>query len=157
MNRRIPEIERLSAWINQAFGAVMARELGTTGFKSRYVVTGWANVNEYGNYNWTHIHPNNHWCGVYYVDTGDPAPSIVQHGLIEFLDPRPAIGVFDFPGITATGTWAMKSESGLMLMVPSWLRHSVLSCFGKGTRITIVFNLRVTELSVEDAKAGTEK
>lgn len=147
MSWQVPELERFNQWINQAFGAVMAREFGTTEFKTRYSVMGWANVNEYGDYNRTHIHSNYHWSGVYYVEIGQPNPSLMPNGAIEFLDPRPAIGVFDFPGITATGTWTIHPETGLMLLFPSWLRHSVLPYFGEGTRITIAFNLRVAELS----------
>ena len=150
MNWRIPEVERLSQWINQAFGMIMGRELGTTDFKSRCAVKGWANINEYGDYNRTHIHSNNHWSGVYYVEIGNPSPTVVMNGAIEFLDPRPAIGVYDFPGITATGTWTLVPKPGLMLLFPSWLRHTVLPYLGERERITIAFNLRVDELSFNE-------
>jgi uncharacterized protein (TIGR02466 family) len=150
----VPELESLRQWIHQAFGAIMGRELGTAEFKSRYVVTGWANINEYGDYNRTHIHPNHHWSGVYYVDVGKPDQSVGPNGAIEFLDPRPAIGVFDFPGVTATGTWTLLPESGLMLMFPSWLRHAVLPYYGESSRITIAFNIRVGDLTRTDEAAG---
>ncbi len=146
----VPEVEYLNQWIHQAFSTIMGRELGTADFKSRCLVTGWANINEYGDYNRTHIHSNNHWSGVYYVDLGDPSPSAGPNGAIEFLDPRPAIGVFDFPGITATGTWTLLPKPGLMLMFPSWLRHAVLPYFGERARITIAFNIRVAELSFNE-------
>jgi uncharacterized protein (TIGR02466 family) len=151
---QVPELERFRHWIHQAYSAVMARELGTAAFTSRYVVTGWANVNEYGDYNRTHIHSNNHWSGVYYVDIGQPTASLVPNGAIEFLDPRPAVGVFDLPGVTASGTWTIQPETGLMLLFPSWLRHSVLPYFGEGTRITVAFNLRLVELSIDEEKAA---
>jgi uncharacterized protein (TIGR02466 family) len=154
MDWQVPELERLSQWIHQAFGSIMGRELGTTDFKSRYVVTGWANINEYGDYNRTHIHSNHHWSGVYYVDIGNPDQSVGPNGAIEFIDPRPAVGVFDFPGITATGTWTLLPEPGLMLLFPSWLRHSVLPYFGEKPRITIAFNLRVGELSLNEEAVG---
>ncbi|MDX1575010.1 MAG: putative 2OG-Fe(II) oxygenase, partial [Kiloniellales bacterium] len=69
-------------------------------------------------------------------------------------DPRPAIGVFDFPGITATGTWTLMPEPGLMLMFPSWLRHAVLPYYGESSRITIAFNIRVGELTRTEESAG---
>ena len=150
MNWKIPELEKFTEWVDRAFGAVMAAELGTTRFKSRYSVVAWANVNEYGDYNRTHIHSNNHWSGVYYVDIGQPMPSHTPNGDIEFLDPRPVVGVFDFPKISAAGTWTIQPESGLMLLFPSWLRHSVLPYFGEGVRVTIAFNIRVTDLSLDD-------
>ncbi len=154
MDWQVPELKRLSQWIHQAFGSIMGRELGTTDFKSRYVVTGWANINEYGDYNRTHIHSNHHWSGVYYVDIGNPDQSVGPNGAIEFIDPRPAVGVFDFPGITATGTWTLLPEPGLMLLFPSWLRHSVLPYFGDKSRITIAFNIRVGELSLNEKTVG---
>lgn len=79
MSWEVPELKQLGAWINQAFGAVMSRELGTKAFQYRYGVNAWANVNEGGDYNRTHTHPNNHWSGVYYVDTGRPDPNIVPN------------------------------------------------------------------------------
>ncbi len=154
MDWQVPELERLSQWIHQAFGSIMGREIGTTDFKSRYVVTGWANINEYGDYNRTHIHSNHHWSGVYYVDIGNPDQSVGPNGAIEFIDPRPAVGVFDFPGITATGTWTLLPKPGLMLLFPSWLRHSVLPYFGDKSRITIAFNIRVGELSLNEEAVG---
>jgi uncharacterized protein (TIGR02466 family) len=154
MDWQVPELKRFSQWIHQAFGSIMGRELGTTDFKSRYVVTGWANINEYGDYNRTHIHSNHHWSGVYYVDIGNPDQSVGPNGAIEFIDPRPAVGVFDFPGITATGTWTLLPEPGLMLLFPSWLRHSVLPYFGDKSRITIAFNIRVGELSLNEETVG---
>ena len=147
MSWPVPELAQLKQWIDQAFGMIMGRELETTEFKSRHAIGGWANINEYGDYNRTHIHSNHHWSGVYYVDLGDPSPEIGPNGAIEFLDPRPAVGVFDLPGVTATGTWTILPEPGLMLMFPSWLRHAVLPYYGEGMRITIAFNLRVAELS----------
>jgi uncharacterized protein (TIGR02466 family) len=150
----VPELKSLRQWIHQAFGAIMGRELGTTEFKTRYAVVGWANINEYGDYNRTHIHSNNHWSGVYYVDIGKPDQSVGPNGAIEFLDPRPANGVFDFPGVTATGTWTLLPEPGLMLMFPSWLRHAVLPYYGESSRITIAFNIRVGDLTRTDEAAG---
>lgn len=150
----VPELESLRRWIDQGFGAIMGRELETTEFKSRYAVVGWANINEYGDYNRTHIHSNNHWSGVYYVDIGKPDQSVGPNGAIEFLDPRPAVGVFEFPGITATGTWTLLPESGLMLMFPSWLRHAVLPYYGESSRITVAFNIRVGDLVRTDESPG---
>ena len=154
MNWSLPEVAQLSHWINQAFGMVMGRELETIDFKSRYVIASWANINEYGDYNRTHIHSNHHWSGVYYVDVGNPSPDVGPNGAIEFLDPRPAVGVFDLPGITATGTWTILPKPGLMLMFPSWLRHAVLPYYGESRRITMAFNLRVAELTSDPEAAG---
>jgi uncharacterized protein (TIGR02466 family) len=154
MSWDVPELKQLGTWINQAFGAVMSRELGTKAFQYRYAVNAWANVNENGDYNRSHSHPNNHWSGVYYVDTGEPDPEVVPNGAIEFIDPRPAADVFEFPGAFLPATWTLQPESGTMLMFPSWLRHGVLPYFGKGPRISIAFNLCVSELSLQTPSNG---
>ncbi len=150
----VPELESLRRWIDRGFGAIMGRELETTEFKSRYAVVGWANINEYGDYNRTHIHSNKHWSWLYYFDIGKSENSGGPNGAIEFLDPRAPVGVFEFPGITATGTWTLLPESGLMLMFPSWLRHAVLPYYGESSRITVAFNIRVGDLVRTDESPG---
>ena len=148
MNWKIPELEQFKQWIDQAFDSIMSCELGTADFKARYVVAGWANVNDHGDYNASHIHSNSHWSGVYYVDIGKPISSRLRNGAIEFLDPRSAVGVYDYPTFTSSGKQTIQPETGLMLLFPSWLRHTVLPYYGKSARITVAFNLRVDELSV---------
>jgi len=152
-NWKVPELQQLQRWIDQAYGAVMCQQLDTTRFKSRFTRIGWANVNESGHYNRTHIHPNAHWSGVYYVDMGQPDPSLIHNGAIELLDPRPAVGVYTLPGVTTSGAGALQPKTGMMLLFPSWLRHSVLPYRGQGPRITISFNLRVEELSFDEEVA----
>ena len=152
-NWKVPELQQLQRWIDQAYGAVMCQQLDTTRFKSRFTRIGWANVNESGHYNRTHIHPNAHWSGVYYVDMGQPDPSLIHNGAIELLDPRPAVGVYTLPGVTTSGAGALQPKTGMMLLFPSWLRHSVLPYRGQGPRISISFNLRVEELSLDEEAA----
>lgn len=154
MSWDVPELGRLGAWIKQGFGAVMHRELGTDAFRFRYTVTAWANVNESGDYNRTHMHPNNHLSGVYYVDTGEPDPSLIPNGAIEFLDPRPAVGVYDLPGVVVPSTWTVQPEAGTLLMFPSWIRHAVLPYVGEGPRISIAFNLSLSDLSLKKPGEG---
>ena len=149
MSWEVAELEPLKGWINKAYGAVMGRELGTEGFQSRFSAVAWANVNESGDYNRAHTHANNHWSGVYYVDTGRPDPAIMPNGAIELFDPRPAVSVFTLPGVPDVSTWTIHPDVGTMLLFPSWLRHGVLPYFGEGPRISIAFNLRVREVSTK--------
>lgn len=149
------ELELLREWINQAFGEVMHCELATKGFEARYAITAWANINESGDYNSTHIHPNNHWSGVYYVDCGRPDPKVSPNGAIEIVDPRSAAGVYKLPTVRASGIWTLQPEPGTMLLFPSWLRHSVLPYVGEGPRISISFNLRVNRLTFS-AESGSD-
>ena len=149
MSWEVPEVARLKDWINRAYGAVMCSELGTEGFHSRYNITAWANVNQSGDYNRSHLHSNNHWSGVYYVETGRLDPTVMPNGAIEMVDPRPAATVFGLPGHDIPSTWTIHPDAGVMLMFPSWIRHSVLPFRGEGPRISIAFNLRIRELSLK--------
>ena len=151
----LPELELLRKWINQAFGEIMRCELATKGFEASYAISAWANVNESGHYNTTHIHANHHWSGVYYVDCGRPDPKVSPNGAIEIVDPRSAAGVYKLPNVRASGIWNLQPEPGTMLMFPSWLRHSVLPYVGEGPRISIAFNLRVSQLTFSDER-GTD-
>jgi uncharacterized protein (TIGR02466 family) len=149
-----PEIQQLGQWVQEAFGAVMEREIGTRAFDCRLAVTAWANVNVDGNYNRHHTHANNHWSGVYYVDLGEPDLSVSPNGAIEFLDPRGANGVYDLPGVNTLTTWTIQPEAGMMLFFPSWIRHGVLPFHGQGERISIAFNLRVGDLRLQGPTVG---
>jgi uncharacterized protein (TIGR02466 family) len=153
MNWPVPEMAQLSQWINQAYRMIMGRELGTNDFKSRYEIAGWANINESGHYNRTHIHSDHHWSGVYYVDCGRPDPKVSPNGAIEIVDPRSAVGVLQLPNSQrASGIWELQPEPGTMLLFPSWLRHSVLPYFGDGPRISVAFNLRVTKFTFSNER-----
>ncbi len=143
-----PEMKQLGEMIHEAFGAAMERELGHRRFTCRLAVSAWANVNAHGHYNRHHTHANNHWSGVYYVDLGQPDSSISPNGAIEFIDPRPAVGVFELGPGSAVSTWTLQPEAGQLLLFPSWLRHGVLPFYGTGERISIAFNLRAQDFSL---------
>ena len=70
-------------------------------------------------------------------------------GAIELIDPRPAVTVYDIPGIPQFSTWTIRPEAGMMLMFPSWLRHGVLPYEGTKERLTIAFNIRIQDLTRE--------
>ncbi len=75
------------------------------------------------------------WSGVVYVDMGDPDAVPADNAYIAFVDPRPA-------NIHAT-TLQIRPEAGLLLMFPAWLPHYVNPYKGKGTRISIAFNVTI--------------
>ena len=150
-----PAIQTISAHLQEAFGAVMEKELGHRAFDCRLSVTAWANVNENGNFNRHHTHANNHWSAVYYVDLGEADESYPANGAIEFIDPRPAVGVFEVEPSLSVSTWTIQPEPGLLLMFPSWLRHGVLPFYGKGTRISVAFNLRAREFRLLQGPGAT--
>ncbi len=142
--RDAPPLKRLLARI-RTMTAEMTRAMMKPG-RHRFSVEGWANLLRRGQYNSLHLHPNSTWSGVYYV-TGNPAPEAGASplsGKIEFVDPR--------PGASATYTVenAMQSRvtlspaAGTMLLFPSWLQHQVHPYEGPGERISIAFNVLVT-------------
>jgi uncharacterized protein (TIGR02466 family) len=142
-----PEIAQLKKWINDALGELMKVEAGPQPFDCRISAGAWANLNRRGDYNRSHTHSGNHWSGVYYVEPGEEVEGRPLSGAIEFIDPRPAINVYDIPGIPKFSSWTIRPEAGMMLMFPSWLRHSVLPYDGRKERLTIAFNLRIQEIS----------
>ena len=110
-----------------------------------FVITGcWANIKPKDR-NGTRCIPiaNNYLSGVYYVRVPKGGDSIV------FKDPRPQTTIISPPvserneynSIHATLT----VETGLLIMFPSWLAHSVEPNQGDEERISISFNVMFTE------------
>lgn len=149
-----PAIQQLGRWIHEGFGQVMRRELGTGDFTCRLAVTAWANVNRKGDYNRHHTHANNHWSGVYYVQLEPPPAERPAEGAIEFLDPRPAVGVYEALGAASVSSWTIQPEPGLMLLFPSWIRHGVLPYAGERPRISVAFNLRMDGFRLTGQASG---
>ena len=121
---------------------MIAFTTGTSKFDIKLTLEAWANVNRAGSFNSNHIHPHNHWSGVYYVQTAgifeDPVP---KAGKIHFNDPRGPITMFRSPGQHDSLT--IDPEEGVIVIFPSWLFHSVNPFTVETTRISIAFNGRI--------------
>ena len=138
-----PEIATLKGWIVGAVRQMAQysplfrnRAPGTTTFHAH----AWANINRSGHYNRMHLHPGEHWSGVYYVDTGQPDAQIANNGVIEFLDPRPTARAMPVPGFKFDRGISVLPQAGMLLLFPSWLDHWVSPFQGTGERISIAFN-----------------
>jgi uncharacterized protein (TIGR02466 family) len=136
---QLQEIATLKGWIVDAVRAMAAlspdlraRPPGTSVFKAY----GWANINRTHDYNLSHVHPDSHWSGVYYVDAGDAGSG----GAIQFTDPRPMARAMPVPGFNFDRALTVAPISGLMLLFPSWLEHWVMPYDGTRERISIAFN-----------------
>jgi uncharacterized protein (TIGR02466 family) len=111
----------------------------------------WANVNRTGASNKIHYHPGAFWSGCFYVDDGGIDGHEHLGGAIEFHDPRGAMPMMYAPTIkmkiadcfTAGLSERIYPKTGMMLLFPSWLQHSVEAYTGNGTRISIAFNASV--------------
>jgi len=103
---------------------------------------GWINVNRPGDHNRLHCHPGSFLSATYYVRV----PDDMKAGNIIFRDPRgPAVAMYETPNIELP--WVgdgvgvpFKPATGLLLLFPSWLEHSVEPFEGTGERISIAFN-----------------
>lgn len=100
----------------------------------------WANVLDRGGYNVYHTHPNNDLSGVYYVDAGEADPANAKSGVVCFYDPRSAAGMMATPFMGFNEDCEFSPESGMLILFPSYLGHSVHAYTGARPRIAVGFN-----------------
>lgn len=124
-------------------GADQGREYG-------WVPEMWANVSTKGNANQYHTHPGSFWSAVAYIDDGyEGDPDAGLGGELQLLDPRmpmvrmtaPDLRFKDVDGGLQNNEPMVRPHTGLIVMFPSWLQHSVRAFYGRGTRISIAINL----------------
>lgn len=142
LNWKEPCTETLKGMFNRMLMSVVSamhdpnQPLG----KPRFRMDCWANVNDHGNYNVIHSHPNSLWSSVYYVNRGEPDPNVEYGGKLEILDPRAAASYIQIPGDDQNKRCIVDNIPGFMIMFPSWVKHMVHPHFGKGGRISIALN-----------------
>ena len=111
----------------------------------------WANVNRPGDANQLHCHNGSFWSGVYYVDPGG-AEKPDGGGELILEDPRFPMAymtvadlVFrDADGEPVRSQHAIRPEAGMLVLFPSWLRHSVQPHRGDRDRVSVAMNLLLT-------------
>ena len=110
----------------------------------------WANVSQRGNANQYHTHPGSFWSAVAYIDDGyDGSSEPGLGGHLQLYDPRmptvrrtaPDLRLKDAGGEVQNNEPMVRPKTGLIVMFPSWLQHSVRAFYGSGTRISIAINL----------------
>tara|TARA_R100000664_G_C2754358_1_gene141962 strand:- start:2227 stop:2853 length:627 start_codon:yes stop_codon:yes gene_type:complete len=106
----------------------------------------WLNINNKGNFNPPHIHPNHHYSGCYYIKFPENA------GYIHFLDPRPQHRIcspdlvetkgnpYNSPSAHDSSVFTYKIKEGKVIIFPSWLMHYVDPNPNEDLRISIAFN-----------------
>ncbi|MCF6274938.1 MAG: 2OG-Fe(II) oxygenase family protein [Robiginitomaculum sp.] len=110
----------------------------------------WANINRKGDANNAHTHPGCLWSCVYYVDDGNDGATDTG-GELTLEDPRFPMNTMYIPSLVLRGPdgepqkpqHKIKPQSGMMVLFPSWLRHSVRPYLGNKDRISVAFNLMV--------------
>lgn len=136
-----PEIAILRRSIREAMVPLLGLRGGTRRQATDFSlsVEAWAMVYRQGAWSRPHVHPGNHWSGIYVVSAGRKQTG----GEIVFYDPRPAAAVLPVPATDLGVDLVIESHAGLMLVFPSWLVHSVTPYVGTRPRITIAFNVTV--------------
>lgn len=101
-------------------------------------VVAWANVNQRGDSNQSHIHPGAQWSGVYYVST-----EIEAGGELVFTDPRSAalMSVHPLNPFNTAHAYTIRPVPGMIVVFPSFLYHAVLPYKGNSPRVSIAFNV----------------
>ena len=110
----------------------------------------WANVSTKGDANQYHFHPGSYWSAVAYLDDGyegDSDPKL--GGELQLLDPRmpmirmgaPDLRFRQPDGSAMQNEILIRPQTGLIVLFPSWLQHSVRAFHGSGNRISIAINL----------------
>ena len=153
-----PAIATLRQYIEQAIIAMTAANTAAPqdGAPSRsfnYRLDGWANISRRGAYNTVHNHPNAIWSGVYYVANGVPDNNGPHNGRLELLDPRVGVNMLHQPGSVFAARYVIEPIPGLMLLFPGWLSHFVHPFAGSGERISIAFNVLLTEIPAAESIA----
>lgn len=111
-------------------------------------INAWANINRPGDSNDLHCHPGAFWSGCFYVDDAGIAGQPERGGGLRFYDPRGPLPLQHAPlvkmaikGCVSAGLGeTIYPRSGLLLLFPAWLNHSVTAHNGTRDRISIAFN-----------------
>jgi uncharacterized protein (TIGR02466 family) len=133
-----PVVADLSLFVMNAVNIATARIQIPAHPRIEFQLFGWAAVNRKGHYNTTHVHPMSTWSGTYYVDAGDEAPD-APGAALEFSHPITASPMTFFPGILPSAR-LVRPETGMILLFPSYLQHSVRMYTGERPRICVPFN-----------------
>lgn len=122
--------------------AVMEVHL-SMGLKKEYpsfIQGSWININPPQSFNIKHLHPRSLFSGVYYpkIPNGDSGDIIFYRDSL-VLSYIPEYIINEYNDINS-GTALYKLKTGMLLIFPSWLEHSVTPNFTDEDRISIAFN-----------------
>lgn len=138
-----PAIATLRRYLAHAVDVATSRLPIPPELKIPFDLYGWAAVNRRGHYNSSHVHPGATWSGVYYVDPGDEAPD-ASAACLELAHPITAAVMNFFPGLLPHAL-TVRPESGMIILFPSYLVHSVRLYHGERPRICVPFNAHLRQ------------
>jgi uncharacterized protein (TIGR02466 family) len=133
-----PGIAALGRLVRSAINIATESIQVPSSLKLEFRLHGWAAVNRKGHYNTAHVHPGSTWSGTYYVDAGDETPE-APGAVLEFLHPITAAAMSFFEGVLPSAR-LVRPQSGMIILFPSYLQHSVRVYGGERPRICVAFN-----------------
>ncbi|MBL4691468.1 MAG: hypothetical protein JKY68_08445 [Rhodospirillales bacterium] len=136
-------------WLREEVNGTVIEYLRNLGidYPVNWTITGWPNVNRFGDYHDPHNHPWSYLSGTYFVKmptTREPLQtrSDVRPGCITFYDPRQGVNMMAIkndPYVEPEHT--VLPEPGLVMLWPAFVKHFVHPNLSKQTRISISFNI----------------
>jgi len=101
----------------------------------------WANINRKYSYHEAHHHCPNIWSGVYYVQAqeNDATISFINSNILNSSWPYNAKKLYNNDLNSSQTT--CKTQTGMLLIFPSYLQHKVDQQMSDGERISIAFNM----------------
>jgi uncharacterized protein (TIGR02466 family) len=114
-------------------------------------VESWCHITRSGGYHDVHTHPMCSWCGIYYIDPGD-SDVRGKNGVNRFYEPRINVNFYsDYATryLYQEGSVDMPSTEGMLVIFPSYLRHSALPYTGEKDRLIVAFNSRTQRIGPE--------
>lgn len=87
------------------------------------------------------------------MTNGVPDNNGPHNGRLELLDPRVGVNRLHQPGSVFAARYVIELIPGLMRLSPGWLSHFVHPFCGSGERISIAFNVLLTEIPAAESIA----
>ena len=140
----------LTAQVVAIADAMTLDDRDRTATSHRWSADMWANVAREGDAHQYHFHPGCVWSAAAYVDDGyEGSADPDLGGELQLLDPRmpqirmnaPQLRLRESDGGEQLVEPFVRPRTGLLVVFPAWLAHSVRPFRGSGTRVSIAINL----------------
>jgi uncharacterized protein (TIGR02466 family) len=154
-----PAVEAFSHWIKNCFfqaASNVNKPYWPAGLNvSVEVHESWCHITRSGGYHDMHVHPMSSWSAIYYVDIGDMNPDS-KNGVNRFFSPHENM-YMDAGTAYMSGKNSIdfRAEPGMLIVFPSWVRHSATTYTGKKDRIVIAANCRINRTDLSQVSIAT--
>lgn len=134
-------------WVNACLeNYYQTYRLNTEGLR---VNLSWANISPKMNEHRPHVHPNSWLSGIYYCTPNTPPTYFdtplphSRHGIVVQSESK-----------LSQNVWQCPSETGTLILFPSWLEHFTMPTTFEGTRMTISINVMPVGLTSSPASTS---